>query len=219
MVLLGYTVGYALVSEFFHHRLHLLKVRLKKSENELQVLKQQLNPHFLFNTLNYLYGTALKENASSTAEGIEIMSGMMRYTVTGMQETFVSLGEEIQFIEQYLYLQQVRLPLNEAQRVKVNIKAAEQPLLIAPMLLIPFVENAFKYGSSADDPSEIKIDISLAGSELKVTISNTIAAGQNSIKGTNSGLELTRKRLALLYREKHKLEIVPGEKVYTVRLK
>lgn len=218
MILLGYTVGYALFCEFLDHRLHLLNVRLKSSENELQVLKQQLNPHFLFNTLNYLYGTALQENASRTAEGIEIMSGMMRYTVVGMQETVVPLAEEIQFIEQYLYLQQVRMPLNEAQNVDVAFEVAGQSLFIAPMLLIPFIENAFKYGKSTETLAEIKIRIGLVGTELKMTVSNTIATGQNSVKGTNSGLELTRRRLALLYPAKHKLDISSDEKTYRVTM-
>lgn len=108
-VLFGYTVGYALLREFLFHRLYALDVRLKKSETELQVLRQQLNPHFFFNTLNYLYGTALQEDAKRTAEGIDVMSGMMRYTVTNMRDNFVPLTEEINFINQYIYLQKVRL--------------------------------------------------------------------------------------------------------------
>ena len=216
MILFGYTVAYAIFCEFLNHRSHLLKVRLKSSETELQVLKQQLNPHFLFNTLNYLYGTALQENASRTAEGIEIMSGMMRYTVVGMQETVVPLTEEIQFIKQYLYLQQVRMPLNDTHSVEVSIEVANQSLFIAPMLLIPFIENAFKYGKSADNPAEIKIRIHLLGAELKMMVSNTIATGQNSVKGTNSGLELTRRRLALLYPVGHKLDISSDGKTYIV---
>lgn len=215
-ILMGYIVGYALLREFFYHKLYLLNVRLGRSENELHALKQQLDPHFLFNTLNYLYGTALREKAENTAEGIEVMSGMMRYSVEGMQQTFVPLADEINFVEQYLYLQKVRLP-GSATGVKVIIDLKDKSFVIAPMLLIPFIENAFKYGVSADEHVDINIDIRSAGNELTMQVSNTVHAG-NVVAGTNNGMQLTKRRLELLYPDKHSLTIQASESMYNVTL-
>ncbi|MGY3212084.1 sensor histidine kinase [Mucilaginibacter sp. HD30] len=216
-VLMGYIIGYALLREFFHHKLYLLNVRLGRSENELQLLKQQLDPHFLFNTLNYLYGTALREKADKTAEGIEVMSGMMRYSVEGMQESLVPLAAEINFIEQYLYLQRVRMPQKSAKGVQVGINVANGNYVIAPMLLIPLIENAFKYGVSNDEPVDINIDITSRGNTLTMQLSNTVYS-ENIVKGTNQGLQITRRRLQLLYPDKHTLNIKPGADTYTALL-
>jgi hypothetical protein len=216
-ILMGYMVGYALLREFFHRKLYKLKVGLGRSENELQLLKQQLDPHFLFNTLNYLYGTALREKAESTAEGIEVMSGMMRYSVEGMQETFVPLAYEINFIEQYLYLQRVRLPEKNAGGVKVVIDIKDRSFVIAPMMLIPFIENAFKHGITNDAPFDINVDIRSTGNTLSMTVTNRIHSG-NSVKGTNSGLHITKRRLELLYPYKHQLKIKAGTDKYEVLL-
>jgi len=216
-VLMGYMVGYALLREFFHLKLYKLNVRLRTSENELQLLKQQLDPHFLFNTLNYLYGTALREKAESTAEGIEVMSGMMRYSVEGMQQTYVPLADEINFIERYLYLQRVRLPEKTSKGIKVNIDVGDRSSVIAPMLLIPFIENAFKHGINNDASIDINIDIRTAGNVLKMRVINSIQS-ENLVKGTNSGLNITKRRLELLYPDKHKLEIKRGMDSYDVLL-
>lgn len=216
-VLMGYMVGYALLREFFHRKLYKLNVRLGRSENELQLLKQQLDPHFLFNTLNYLYGTALREKAESTAEGIEVMSGMMRYSVEGMQQTFIPLADEIEFIEQYLYLQRVRLPEKTSNGIKTTMAVSDKAYVIAPMLLIPFIENAFKHGMSNDASVDIIIDIRTASNILTMRIINGIHS-ENLVKGTNSGLNITKRRLELLYPYRHQLEIKAGLDSYDVQL-
>ncbi len=216
-VLMGYMVGYALLREFFYHKLYKLNVRLGRSENELQLLKQQLDPHFLFNTLNYLYGTALREKAESTAEGIEVMSGMMRYSVEGTQQTFVPLADEIEFIEQYMYLQRVRLPEKSSNGVKVTLAIPDKLYVIAPMMLIPFIENAFKYGISNDAPVDIHIDIKTVGNILTMRVINSIQS-ENLAQGTNSGLNITKRRLELLYPYNHQLEIKAGPDKYEVLL-
>ncbi len=216
-VLMAYMVGYALLREFFHRKLYKLNVGLGRSENELRLLKQQLDPHFLFNTLNYLYGTALREKAESTAEGIEVMSGMMRYSVEGMQQTFVPLADEIEFIEQYMYLQRVRLPEKSSNGVKVTLAIPDKLYVIAPMMLIPFIENAFKYGISNDSPVDIHIGIKTVGNILTMRVINSIQS-ENVARGTNSGLNITKRRLELLYPYKHQLEIKPGTDKYEVLL-
>jgi len=214
----AYALAYSLIREFFHLRLFNVKMRLLRTENDLHQLKQQLNPHFLFNTMNYLYGTALQENATRTAEGIDLVSGMMRYTVTGMQETFVPLNDELEFIKNYLYLQQVRMPVSDDHTIETDIKTDDQPYQIAPMLLIPYIENAFKHGISTEQDSRIKVIINVENGELKMQVINTVIPDKKEVKGTNSGLALTNKRLAILYPDQHQLEINRKDHIYEVKL-
>lgn len=216
VIISGYILFYAMTGEFFNQRLHKLKVRADRSENELQALKRQLDPHFLFNTLNYLYGTALLENAGRTAEGIDIMADMMRYSITGMQETFVTLCHEINFIELYIKLQQLRMA--RTLQVTAEITGLNQQLKIAPMLLIPFIENAFKFGTSTDHKANVIIIIDVTGNQLVMEVSNIIIPGKENIKGTKNGLSLTRQRLALLYAGKHLLNISTDNNTYRVKL-
>ena len=217
-VVAAYLVGYSLLRSFIKHRLYRLQVRLNHSENELQILKQQMQPHFLFNTLNYLYGTALQERAHRTAEGIEAMSAMMRYSVTGMQETYVSLAGEIDFIRQYIHLHTVRLPLNGRAQVNVNMEEPDRPCHIAPMLLIPLIENAFKYGLQHEAGAFIDIHLTVSEEILQLRIKNSTGHETNNPPGTGSGLALTAKRLELLYPKKHTLRVIPGTGVFEVLL-
>lgn len=213
----AYAIGYGLLREFFHQRLYSMNVRLKGSQSELHLLKQQLNPHFLFNTLNYLYGTALQENAPRTAEGIDMMSGMMRYTVAGMQENFMPLADELDFIRNYFSLQQLRQLAGDRHKVELKIGWDNKPASIAPMLLIPFVENAFKYGVSTDKQSFIRVLMTIENNQLNMAVYNSINASAET-KGTNSGIGLTRKRLDLLYKGKHSLETENTGNAFSVKL-
>ena len=217
-VVAAYLIGYSLLRSFVKHRLYRLQVRLNHSENELQVLKQQMHPHFLFNTLNYLYGTALQERAHQTAEGIEAMSAMLRHSITGMQEAVVSLASEIDFIRQYIHLYTVRLPLNEKTQIRVNIEGPDRPYNIAPMLLIPLIENAFKYGLQHEAGAFIDIHLTVTDQILQLSVKNSTGPETDNPPGTGSGLALTAKRLELLYPKKHTLRVVPGTDVFEVLL-
>lgn len=218
LVLAGYALLYYLGREFFRQRLYQIELKLNQSEGELRALKQQLNPHFLFNTLNYLYGTALQENAARTATGIDLMADMMRYTVTGMQQAFVPLSEEIGFIKNYLQLQKLRLPLDNEHTLETNISISDDSYHIAPMVLIPYIENAFKYGISTDNASFIRIRINVENGQLIMQVENSITPGTAKIKGTNSGLAISRKQLELLYAQKHELEVKANDTAYHVQL-
>lgn len=203
----AYTFLYIIVREYYHeNRTRQLK-RIQQSENELHSLKAQLNPHFLFNALNYLYGTALKEKATDTAQGIDIMSDMMRYTIHGMHENFVPLQDELKFIENYLQLQQVRLPEKDNIKISTQIVFDDHncPQKIAPLLLLPFIENAFKYGISMDAQCEVQIKIAVSNSELHMDVFNTIIPNRAEVNGNNTGIKNTIKRLDLLYPDSYHL--------------
>ncbi|MFD1256148.1 sensor histidine kinase [Mucilaginibacter terrae] len=219
LIIAVYALVYALVRDYFYQSAHRKEVQLQQSENELNALKAQLNPHFLFNSLNYLYGTALKENAPLTADGVDSLSQMMRYTITGLHHNFVPVKEELTFLEHYIAMQRVRLPQTEGINIQVQmVNPVPHHLEIAPLILLPFVENAFKYGISMDAPCTIGIQINLTGSELTLKVQNQVIAGHAQVKGNNTGIKNTIKRLQLLYPDTHHLEIQNTGDQYKIKL-
>jgi len=203
-----YAFVYTIVRDYYLQNRNRKLRRIQQSENELHALKAQLNPHFLFNALNYLYGTALKEKAADTAQGIDIMSDMMRYTIHGMHENFVPLEDELKFIENYLKLQQVRLPEKDSIKISTQIASDDHDhqQKIAPLLLLPFIENAFKYGISIDSQCEVQVKIIVVGKELHMEVFNTIVQNRAEVKGNNTGIKNTIKRLNLLYPDSYRLD-------------
>jgi sensor histidine kinase YesM len=214
----GYTLLYAVVRDYIYRFLHKKEVQLQQFKNELDTLKAQLNPHFLFNSLNYVYGTALTEKAPLTADAVDKLSEMMRYTITGIHENFVPLENELNFINQYISLQQVRLPEKENIRIKVQTSSPLTGLSIAPLLLLPFIENAFKYGISMDEPCFVDINVDVSDSTLKMEIMNSICSRPIEITGNNTGIKNTIKRLNLLYPDNYNLSQLQKGNEYKVLL-
>jgi hypothetical protein len=206
ILMAAYAFVYAIIRDYLFHLTYKKDLRLQKSEVELNALKAQLNPHFLFNSLNYLYGTALKEQASLTADGIDKLSEMLRYTVIGMQETFVPIDKEISFIENYVEIQKARQPVNNKISLDLHLQRVDSKLEIAPMLLLTFIENAFKYGISTDQSCYVRIKIELENSFLTMETRNRIIKTHAEVKVSNTGLKSTIKRLELLYPGKYILK-------------
>lgn len=184
----------------------LLRKELEKQQvsTELSFLKAQINPHFFFNTLNNIYAlTTLDVELAQKA--IHMLSAMMRYVLYDARKEYVLVSQEIRFIENYIELMKLRLP----SKAKVTFERTDnfQQELIAPMLLLPYVENAFKHGISAQNPSEIKINISHGGNQLKMHIENTIfQTNALNLEGSGIGLVNTQRRLDLLYPGKHEVK-------------
>lgn len=214
----GYAIVYGMIRKYLYENAHRKELQLQRSENELNTLKAQLNPHFFFNGLNYLYGTALNEQATKTAEAINIMSTMMRYSITGMKENFVPIAEELKFIKSFLAFQRARLPKKESIVIETNVSADSEEYKIAPLLLLPFIENAFKYGISIDHPCYIKIRIEVYDDSLTMTVDNRIINEHNEVKGNNTGIINTKKRLDLLYENNYSLQYGETGKEYKVTL-
>lgn len=217
-IITAYGFVYALLREYLYELRYKKEVKLQQSENELNALKAQLNPHFLFNSLNYLYGTALAESATQTADGIDRLAEMMRYTIAGLHENFVPLSNELKFIENFIALQQARLPVKDNIQINVQINVAQQNLQIAPLLLLPFIENAFKYGISMDSPCAISIKINVTDGHLAMEVNNLIIKNHTEVKGNNTGIKNTTKRLNLLYPDNYKLECNDNGNNYTSTL-
>ena len=214
-----YPLLYGFMRNYFANRIQRAEIESKQFETELNSLKAQVNPHFFFNTFNYLYGTALLEKAEKTAEGIDMMSSMMRYTLTGMQKNYVPLVEELDFLETYITLQRLRIPVSDKIQLDFKISNESESLMIAPLLLIPFVENAFKYGLSVEQPCRIMIHIIIKGRTLEFISANSIISSESISEGTNNGISLTKQRLQLLYAGKHQLKHSPEGNIYHVNLK
>jgi len=180
----------------------ILKTQLQIKEQEIQYLKMQLHPHFLFNTLNTIYGMALKQSRH-TPEVILKLSNLLDYILYQVDSPGVSLKEEVEHIKEYIELEKIRF--RESLEVHIEMEEPGDDRQVAPMLLIPFVENAFKHGSIVNGILEVFIELKVAGDVMSFSIRNTVM--ENSLKnaGTGIGLDNLRKRLELHYPENYDL--------------
>lgn len=187
-----------------------LKQELGQSHASFDFLRSQINPHFLFNALNTIYGTALQEGAERTGEGIERLSGMMRFMLQENMQKTISLSREIDYLNNYISLQKLRTDPNPLVRIQTGIEEPSGNIEIAPMLLVPFVENAFKHGISFREPSYITVHLDVRDSTLYFDVSNSKhARPENDPEKDRSGIGLlnVQQRLQLLYPGKHELVI------------
>jgi hypothetical protein len=192
------------------------KILAQKSQAELNLLKSQVQPHFLFNTLNNIYYEAYRE-APRTAKLIERLSDIMRYFVDESPKDEVSLATEIQFLENYIALEKIRI----RHEIELNfIRECNPDVRIPPMLLMTFVENIFKHGIDKSS-SENKIEISLVQQDgyLLFQTRNRIYEIGGVPGGSGFGIENLRKRLAFLYGTRFELNIDTGDGYFTAFLK
>ncbi|TND07442.1 MAG: putative two-component system sensor protein, no kinase domain [Bacteroidetes bacterium] len=186
-------------------------------ESELSFLKSQVSPHFLFNTLNNIYSLSVTKSEHAP-DAVLKLSGLMRYMLYDASEKNVPVEKELQYLADYIELQKLRL----TEKVKIAYEVKGQPGTseISPLLLIPFVENAFKHGISYSGESTIHISISCSSSELSLHVLNPVAAtaGDQKDKSSGVGLANVKKRLALLYPGKYKLDISNDGRHFSVAL-
>ncbi|MBI9064066.1 MAG: histidine kinase [Marinilabiliaceae bacterium] len=196
------------------------KLKEEKLISELQFLKSQVNPHFLFNTLNNLFGMARQAKALSVADGIVKLSNMMRYMLYDSESEFVSLEKEISYLHDYIELQKLRIGTANKMDLQVDLNACQSQLKIAPLLLIPFVENAFKHGISVKEPSKISIGLHTDENTVTFKVSNSInKLRQNRHEDSSGfGLKNVQKRLDLIYPDRSHLDIKEEEDIYSISL-
>ena len=186
----------------------------ERDKAEIELYKAQIKPHFMFNTLNSLYGLFLTENKNALPS-LEKFISMMRYIHTSSNRDLVPLAEETEYIREYVDVQSLRL--NEMTKVALNIDIQYDSLMIPPMLLVTFVENCFKHGVSPVEKSSIIIDIIENKGKLSFVSSNRIFPVRRI--GEHMGIENCRKRLELLYPGKYELKINSNSGIYNVALK
>lgn len=192
------------------------KTEREKLNTELSYLKAQINPHFLFNTLNSIYALAI-EKSDYTATAVVKLAGMMRYVISEVSSDYVSLEKEVNYIVDYIELQKVRLGDTIDLNVKINgdVKGKK----IAPLVLIPFIENAFKYGVNPEKSSPIDISLDMVGNVLIMMVNNHKVNTAVTLAEKNGlGIGNTRKRLNLLYPSRYILNITDDADIFQVHL-
>jgi sensor histidine kinase YesM len=217
---IGHNLIYFLAVVFFSLMVK-LNFRWKQAEKErlkaeLSYFKAQINPHFLFNTLNTIYSLAIQK-ADNTPEAVVKLSGMMRYVISDASNDFVALEKEINYISDYIELQRIRF----GETVSIDFKVDEiaSGSKIAPLILIPFIENAFKFGVNPEKDSSISMNIKLSGQELHMRVFNKKVGGRQKGESVSGlGISNAKHRLELLYPEKYRLLIDDKEDEYTVDL-
>lgn len=188
----------------------------ERTKSELNILKMQVNPHFLFNTLNNIYSLAmLKDDRAATA--VLKLSELMRYQLEQSNSEKVELDKEISFIKNYVELQSIRL--SEKACIEFKCENSNPQALIAPLVLITFIENAFKHGISTHANSKIKIELHAENTQLRLKVSNQIFQNSQEEAPSGLGLENVKRRLQLAYPAKHHLEIKNYEGTFEVLLK
>ncbi len=213
-------IGLASMIKLFKHWyvISVRKAELEKSNflSELTLLRSQINPHFLFNTLNNIYSLVLKKDPMAP-EAVMKLSEMLRYTLNDTGTDLVDLKNELHYINSYIALQKLRL--EDPSFVDYRIEGETGQRKIAPMLLIPVIENAFKHGLRKTASPGIVIRIGIGSREVVLSAINVINTIHPPERTSGIGLQNLRRRLALLYPDRHELTIRQDDKDYQVQLK
>jgi len=187
----------------------------EQKEIKLQFLRNQLNPHFLFNSLNSIYAL-VRSKSDDAPEAVITLSELMRYMLYEAGNEQVTLEKEINYIKNYIALQRLRLRNTEA--VKLNIKGETRNLKIYSLLLISFIENAFKYGTDYKGNTHIDIKIVVDNNKLTLNVENIIGLYKRDDKNSGVGLENIKNQLNYLYKNNHELTIEEDSSYYRVFL-
>ncbi len=194
----------------------MLAAQLQMKEQELIYLKKQIHPHFLFNTINTIYGFALKQSPR-TPDIILKLSNLLDYILYQVEKPMVPLSEEVTHIREYIELEQIRF--RDTLNVRLQVSEIDEKILVAPMLLIPLVENAFKHGGLRDGKMSVDIEIKAEEHTLNFVIENTIQPAGDQGSDNGIGLENLKKRLDLIYRNRYRLSYGPVTGKYRAELK
>jgi sensor histidine kinase YesM len=179
------------------------ELRREKEQAELALLRQQLSPHFLFNTLNNIYSLAV-HHPDRAPKALLMLSELMRAVLRSVDQQQSTLLEEIVQLRSYIELKRLQYP--DSERIRFSIQGQKDDRPLHPMLLLPFVENAFKHGDLHSEGTRVDIDLVIDAHTLRFTVANTRSSGS---KDSTSGIGLrnVRRRLSLLYPGRHMLEV------------
>jgi hypothetical protein len=212
--------------DYLQHRDRVLALRgvqkaLVKSTADLQLLRMQINPHFLFNALNTIYGTALTEGAQRTAESTLKLGDMMRFMIHENTMDFIPLEKEIDYLRNFIDLQKLRIQLTPDICIHAEIENDTNGHRIVPMLLIPLAENAFKHGIDLTEESHIRIQLGVSDGILHYEVSNSMhaeKAGDYEKDHSGIGLSNVKERLLIFYPGKHEFSCAAQGKEFVCTL-
>ena len=217
LLVYGLSSALRITNEWFKNEKQKKEMENEKLTSELAFLKSQVNPHFLFNILNNICSLARKKS-DDTENALIKLSQIMRYMLYESKDEKVSLEKEVNYLHSYIELQRLRI----SDKVAVNFSITGDPgqLMIEPMLLIPFVENAFKHGVSYLEESVINIILTVGKNELTFRVENTVALKNEEVYPSESGIGLknVQRRLELLYPGRHSLSVSEKGGFYSIDL-
>lgn len=216
----GLAVSIKLLKKWWLKQKEAAQASKEKISAELQLLKAQVHPHFLFNSLNNIYSFAL-EGSAKAPEMIQKLSGLLHYMIYECKLPQVPLEKELNMLDDYISLEKIRY--GEPLRIEMHMHLDRCHHMIAPLLLIPFVENSFKHGTSKmlADPY-VLLTVTVKEGILYFNLTNSKPSGLEEISFNSNcgiGLKNVKKRLDLLYPGKHELQIINHESSYSVWLK
>lgn len=203
------------LSEYYINQKNILIAETERKTTELIYLRKQINPHFLFNSLNSIYSLANKKSDLVT-DAIVTLSELMRYMLYETNNKSVLLEKEINYIKNYIDLQKLRL--NDIENIHLNIHGNTQNKFIEPLLLISFIENAFKYGTDYRGASHVKIKIVIKDNTLDFFVENKVEKTNLDTENSGIGISNIESRLQLLYPNAHTLIITEERSIYSVFL-
>lgn len=219
LMVTGFSLAIELTFELFRQILSRQEIEAEKNKAELALYKAQINPHFLFNTLNTLYALVLS-GSDKTESAFVKFSGILRYMYSQSGSELIPAERELDYIRQYVDLQKLRL--NRHTQVNLAIDMADKQVLIPPMILITFVENVFKYGTSSDTDCTVYIHICVDEDRLLLETENTVMRRRED-GNQGIGIANCRKRLELLYPGRYELRVGESDNQYktylTIQLK
>lgn len=219
LIVSGFSLTIELTIELFRQIISKQQIEAEKNKAELALYKAQINPHFLFNTLNALYGLVITKSDKAESAFMKF-SNILKYMYAHTTSLMIPISSEIDYIRQYVDLQSLRL--NHHTHIEFDVQADEHDVQIPPMILITFVENAFKYGTSSDEDCTISIRIAVKDGLLRFETENDVmkTPPQNE---PAIGIENCRKRMELLYPGRFTLEVAEHNRKFrtllTIRLR
>lgn len=211
----GMCVGLKVNTRLNRNQIILQEIKQTQLNAEIKYLKYQVQPHFLFNTLNNIYAL-IDESPFLAKQSIHTMSKMMRYLLHDASNNQVPLVKEVEFLERYIDLMQLRVSSNLT--LKKNFPIVNQPIKISPLLLIVFIENAFKHGIDAIENSYINIDLEIENDRIKYSVINSCFPEKEKITYSGTGLENLKKRLDILYPNNYHMEAKEENNTYIALL-
>ncbi|MGM9743409.1 MAG: sensor histidine kinase [Candidatus Cryptobacteroides sp.] len=214
IIVVIFTFAVGLLTESFRQRIELEEAEYERNNAELALYKAQINPHFLFNTLNTIYGLLItKSDQAETA--LEQFIGLTKYMYGNASRDYIPLSEEVEYIDRYIGLQKLRL--NEYADVTFGTDIDDPDVSIPPAMLVTFVENAFKYGISSNEHCFVHILLEQKAGHMRFEVVNSLFPRRKS-DSSGIGIENCRKRLGLLYPGRHRLECGETGGVFRVLL-
>lgn len=217
LLLIAVGIILAIAKKWQNEQVRIQELEQERLSSELTYLKAQINPHFFFNTLNNIYSYTLIDG-DVARKAISNLSKMMRYVLYDSQTHTTTLEREVAFIKDYIDLMKLRV--TDKVKIETSFKVIKNDLPIAPMLFLPFVENAFKHGISTIEDCFIEIKLNQNGNLIVFEVINSLLSKRQSLEDSNGiGLANTKRRLDLLYPGQYELKVDSNDNTFEVMLK